>query len=211
MELALVVGPIAAITAIAVAVAVARARRTKLPVVSIADAAEGVVVHLVGVIAPGETIEAPLSGRACVHYELEILGAARGQNRIRPGVATRLPPRVREARSVAFAIDDGTGRALIDPSGARFTIQISERQMRLGEPSEVHRRLASLHGMRDGADLFREGVLGVGARVAVIGMVVREPDPDGAARAAGYRGDAPTRLRLGGSATQPLVIRALTA
>jgi len=47
--------------------------------------------------------------------------------------------------------------------------------------------------------------------VAVVGTVVREPDPDGAARATGYRGDGPTRLRLGGSARYPIEIRELGA
>ena len=210
MELAL--AGIAAVIGVAIAIA-RRRRHATLPIVSIADAAEGVIVHLAGVIAPGETIEAPLTGRACVHYELEIQGEARGQNRIRPGVATRLPPRARDEHRIAFAIDDGTGRALIDPGGVwvRLEIEISERQMTLGEPSAIQRRLAEAHGMSSRGALFREGVLAVGDRVAVIGTAVREPDPDGAARATAYRGDAPTRLRLSGTPKRRLVIRALTA
>ena len=50
-------------------------------------------------------------------------------------------------------------------------------------------------------------MLAAGARVIVIGNAEREPDPDGAARATGYRGDTPTRLHLGGSARHKLVIR----
>src|SRR5262249_41238985 len=150
--------------------------------------------------------EAPLTRRACVHYELELQGAARGRPRIRPGVVTRLPPRSRDVRSVAFAIDDGTGRALIDPDGADVTVEISVRQMSIGEPTELQRRLAAMHGISPRETLFREGVLAIGDRVSIIGVALREPDPDGAARATGYRGDAPTRLRVAGSAKHSLRI-----
>jgi hypothetical protein len=106
---------------------------------------------------------------------------------------------------VPFAIDDGTGRALIDPRGAELAIEISERQMTLGEPTEIQRRLAATHGISPGANLFREGILAIGARVSVIGMAVREPDPDGAARATDYR-CTPTRLRVSGTPARPLRI-----
>ncbi len=115
--------------------------------------------------------------------------------------------RAREARHVAFAIDDGTGRALIDPTGAKIKVVVSERQMILGAPTARQGALLAHHGISGQHSLFREGVLVIGMRVAVIGRAVREPDPDGAARASGYRGDAPTRLRLGGSVEHPLEIR----
>jgi hypothetical protein len=201
----IVLGAIAVAAALIPVVAIASRRRPAARM-SIAEAPEGVLVELRGTIEPGETITAPLTGRACVHYELEIQGPPRNVNR--PGIRN-LPAIARDARSVAFAISDGTGRALIDPSGARFTIEITERQMTVGAPTERQRELGLLHAMRDGENLFREGVLAVGEQIAVVGIAVREPDPDGAARATGYRGDSPTRLRLGGSPRRALQIRAI--
>jgi hypothetical protein len=83
---------------------------------------EGVLVELPGTIEPGDTIEAPLSGRTCVHYELEISDATQSGGpvallvrgpmggRSRRGKIAR---RAREVRSIPFAIADDTGRALI--------------------------------------------------------------------------------------------------
>ena len=51
-----------------------------------------------------------------------------------------------------------------------------------------------------------EGVIAVGETITVAGHPVREPDPDGAARATGYRDGLATRLRLRGSKRHPLLI-----
>jgi E3 Ubiquitin ligase len=192
-----------------------RVRGPRAPRVTIALAPEGQRVELVGVVQPAETLEAPLTGRACVHYEVEIDGERsamyaptyRARGPFGAGSSGRGGV-VREVRSVPFAIEDETGRALIDPGHARFTIAISERSMTLAAPTARQQALLRSHGMYGRENLFREAILEVGTRVAVIGTAVREPDPDGAAHVTGYR-DAPTRLRLGGSTQHPLEIRAL--
>jgi hypothetical protein len=199
---------------IAGAAALFKRRRPGGVRVAIADAAEGVTIEIAGTIVSGATIEAPLTGRACVHYDLEIVEESRGTGA--PGLGVRrgyglhiTPGRLHEVRGVTFTIEDDTGRALIDPAGAEIHPVAIAREMTIGDPTVRQRALLVQHHMHARQNRFREGVLAIGDRVAVIGTAVREPDPDGAARAHGYRGDTPTRLRLGGSAKHPLVIRAL--
>ena len=57
-----------------------------------------------------------------------------------------------------------------------------------------------------GLETASEGVIEIGETIAVMGQGVREPDPDAAAKAQGYRGGPPTRLRLGGSARHPILL-----
>jgi E3 Ubiquitin ligase len=173
---------------------------------TVADAPEGVPVCLVGVVAADELLEAPLSRRACVYYELEILAVTGPSRMPSRRLDTRRPERAREQRAIGFALDDGTGRALVDPKGARVTVRPSARDMSEGSPDEPMRSLLRQHGMRSRQNLFRERVLVPGQRVMIRGVAVREPDPEGAARATGYRGDSPTRLRLAGTPKAPLLI-----
>jgi hypothetical protein len=53
---------------------------------------------------------------------------------------------------------------------------------------------------------LREGVIEAGTGVTVLGTGVREPDPDGARDASGYRDGGRRRLRIGGNARVPLYV-----
>lgn len=174
---------------------VGRARRH-----TIADAPEGAFVRVAGTIVAGPSFPSPLTGRACVYCEVEV----QGETRKRPLGRTRVTV-TNLANSVAFAIDDGTGLALIDPRGAKVALHASLREGGGGDNAERQRAVLASHGRANGS-LFREGIIAVGDKVEVCGLAVREPDPDGAARATGYRGDSPTRLRVAGSAKQPLLM-----
>ncbi|MCE9578746.1 MAG: hypothetical protein K8W52_36815 [Deltaproteobacteria bacterium] len=79
------------------------------PRVNIADYVEGELVRLVGTVVSGPTLIAPLSGRTGVLYE------ARIAPRLRPWTAL-----VHEADGSVFVIDDDTGHAAINTSGALF-------------------------------------------------------------------------------------------
>lgn len=183
---------------------------------SIAEAPEGAVVRIDGVIADGETLIAPLTGRACVFYLATI------EEYVSSGRSGSWRERARELRGVPFTVDDGTGRALVDPAGARVDIDIDSttRSGTLDDPTEAEAAFLRRHGQQGAGWIFnkrlryREGVFQVGERIAVMCQPVREPDPDAAARAAaGYRDPAPTRLRIGGSPAHPILLsdaRALT-
>ncbi len=53
---------------------------------------------------------------------------------------------------------------------------------------------------------YKEGILEAGEGVAVLGRGTLEPDPDGVARAAGYRSGPPMRLQMRGTLQEPLRI-----
>lgn len=81
----------------------------------------------------------------------------------------------------------------------------------LGDDPVRDRTVLAWGGRVDGWHLgkrvrFTERILAVGDRVAVIGHAIREPDPDGASRATGYRDALPTRVRLQASPGRPLIV-----
>ena len=181
-----------------------RARR-----VSIAEAPEGTVVRLDGVVAEGETLIAPLTGRACVFYLATL------EEYVSSGRTGNWRERVRELRGVPFTVLDGTGRAIVDPTGARVDVDIdsTSKSGTLDDPTEAEAAFLRSHGLQGAGWIFnkrlryREGVFQVGEPIAVMCQPVREPDPDAAARAAaGYRDPAPTRLRVGGSPAHPILL-----
>lgn len=72
------------------------------------------------VVAVGETLIAPLSGRACVYYETRVvraIGWAILSSDIEYEIAV-------EKRSTPFVVDDGTGSALVDPTEAETLLGI---------------------------------------------------------------------------------------
>jgi hypothetical protein len=175
----------------------------------IAEAAEGAVVRIDGqAIAHGETLIAPLTGRTCVFYEALI------EEFVSQGKSGNWRVRVREVRGVPFVVDDGTGRAIVDPRIARVDVKIdaTTRSGTFDAPTPIEEAFLHRHGMSGQGMIFnkrlryREGAIEVGEPVAVMGNPVREPDTDAAARARGYREGPPERLRLGGSPDHPILI-----
>jgi hypothetical protein len=184
--------------------------------VSIADAPEGAVVRLDGRVVEGEILEAPLTGRRCVYYVAIVEEFQAGST---PDSWREL---AREARGVQFAIEDGSGRAIVDPDAARVDVDL-DRTSRSGtfeEPTAAQMAFLEHQGVKltgwsfNRTLRYREGVFEVGEPVAVMCRPVREPDPGAASGEVGYR-DAPgTRLRVGGSAKHPILLsdsRDLTA
>lgn len=208
-----------------------RLRRTlrRAPRWSLATLPEDTFGRVTGAAHPfeGQQLTAPLTGRPCVYFIaiVEQRGARDG-NHVR---WTRL---ALERRSVRFVIEDGGHRAIVDPRRARVTLDFDHARtterlpLALRSPAppqdaggpaittEDSRQgefLARHHLVnRDWSKLielrYREAVIEVGERIAVLGSGIREPDlearPDGDA----YRAAGGTRLRMTGSRRYPLVI-----
>jgi hypothetical protein len=120
----------------------------------------------------------------------------------------------REVKGIPFVLDDGSGRAIVDPSGARVAVDIdmTTRSGTFDDATPVEEEFLSRHGLRSTGWVFnkslryREGVIEIGETIAVMGQGVREPDPDAVGKVGGYRTGPPTRLRLGGSARHPILL-----
>jgi hypothetical protein len=180
------------------------------PLVSIRDAREGVPNRISGRALPwGQTLEAPLTGRPCLYYEATIDQLVRGQRG-----AGRWVRIAHEVMGAPFLVEDGTGRAVVDPTGATVALHV-DASVRAGIPDRSNPRVRAFvdryylerEDERHLTELrYREGVIEVGEKVTALGAGVREPDPDGAGEASGYREAGPTRLRVAGSARLPLYL-----
>lgn len=208
-----------------------RLRRTlrRAPRWSLAALPEDTFGRVTGTAHPldGEQLIAPLTGRPCVYFIaiVEQLGARRRD----PTRWTRL---ALERKSLAFVIEDGGHRAIVDPKQARVTINFDhvrnadhlpqpvrqpetpraagtstlmterERQAQfLAEHHLINRDWSGMIELR-----YREAVIEVGEKVAVLGSGIREPDLEARSDGDAYRAMGGTRLRLTGSRRYPLVI-----
>jgi hypothetical protein len=170
----------------------------------IADLPEDTLGRVCGTARPlGAALEAPLSHRPCVCYVVEVTQATRNSTRLL----------FTETKGVPFVIEDKSGRAIIDPTGAQFALGFDgSGDTDMFDPATPDEEaLLARHGHRSESFMgiknlaFHESVIEVGERVAVVGSGVREPDPD-APPASAYRAGSPTRLRLTSSARFPLLI-----
>jgi hypothetical protein len=156
---------------------------------------------------PGEPLIAPFSGRPCVYYTATI--ERRDPVELADPAAQEAGWLVvaSETRSIAFVIQDETGRALIEPTAAKVELDAPVSAPLDGAALTPRQRelLAQAHVVETSAPLrFREVAIAVGEAIAVFGSGTREPDPD--ASPATDRGEPPTRLRLTSSAKHPLFI-----
>jgi hypothetical protein len=176
--------------------------------VDIAELREGRTGRVVGKVGDGETLQAPFTQRSCVFYEATV------EELRSSGKTGSWRQVVREARGVPFVLDDGTGRAIIDPNGARVDVDIdmTTRSGTFDDATPVEEQFLTRHGLRSTGWMFnkslryREGVIEIGETIAVMGQGVRVPDPDAVGKVGGYRSGPPTRLRLGGSPRHPILL-----
>ena len=175
--------------------------------VPIGELAEGQRARIGGTArALGETLEAPLTGRPCVAFDVRVeerrtylpTGFAPTDSKIWRLLAI-------EQGGVPFAIEDSSGRALVDPAHADIVLELDAAQ-EVGETSARATAFCARHGIVIARKhlRYREGVIAIGESVAVLGEGVREPDRKAAP--ASYRGDQPTVMRLSSSAKRPLAI-----
>jgi hypothetical protein len=171
---------------------------------SIDNMPESTVGKITGRVRPlaKTLLEAPLSGRLCVYYEacVDVMMGA-----------TRLRTIVVEQEGMRFQLDDGTGRAQIDPAHARISTGIdsitrstlklqSERQRELLVRHHIDQlRVPSADSLR-----YREAILECDEMVAVVGGGIRERDLE--ATPDNYRDNMATRLCFYGTEKYPLYI-----
>ena len=124
-------------------------------------------------------LEAPISGRKCVYFIATV--TIRGRTLFE------------ERAGVPFLLEDGSGRAIVDPADARFALTVD---FTLDQLANTDARVAALFA-RNGRNIiltqkaflrYREAAIEVGEEVAVLGTGVRAHDAD-VPRGDAYRGD----------------------
>lgn len=178
-----------------------RAKRAlrSIPAMPIAEAPEGGVVKVCGTLRyAGEPIVAPLSGRSCAAFLVEV------EEHQRSGKQSRWRTIITERNAVDFLVEGADGHALVRASGAQLVL-VRDARFTSGvfndATPELERYLAR-HGHHstglfgfNKAIRYKEGVLEEGEEVAVLGLARWEHDPDVAAAGGGYR-ERPRRLVL---------------
>jgi hypothetical protein len=157
-------------------------------------------VKVKGKAGPGKHIlKAPLSGRSCVFYSVDVGEWFNGTK----------TPLLEEKSDAAFRIDDSTGTALVDPSGAETYLRQSLVQGHSSDYLSEHRTLLKRHGfgmVDEYGELrslaFRETIIAPGDTIIALGSIRYEADPNGIAS---YR-EQPQQPVLGSEANQPLLL-----
>ncbi|MCP4445970.1 MAG: hypothetical protein GY811_11585 [Myxococcales bacterium] len=184
-------------------------RRTRSTAIrSFEDGKTGKIVGRLSYL--GEPLRSPLTGRPCAFYEI-IVEEYKNHLGLTSGGWQRV---IRDAQGQDFLIDDGTGRAIVDPTDPEVVITI-DAQTSSGmtdDPTVREMDFLKSHGFVGKGWVFnktlryREGILESGESVAVMGRGTLEPDPDGANGVTGYRDGPPMRVRLRSSSKRPLLI-----
>jgi len=158
----------------------ARAR----PLLGSGDAPEGAPVRLRGRVAVLErTVRSPIEDRPCVL--VETVRTRLDRNALGGGAVWH--DAGRERRAVPFIVEDDQGRIIVDPTDAAIVLtpDASER----GPESRLV-----------------EARIEPGDLIEIVGRAVREPDPDASRARGDYRDGPAMRLRLAGTADDPVVI-----
>lgn len=154
-----------------------------------------------------ETLAGPLTGRPCVYYIATV------EQQRSTGRSTYWKTIITESRGVPFVLEDGTGRAIVDPSGAQMALDFdgNSKSGTFNDADPNQEAFLQRHGQSSEGWVFnkslryREAMIEVGETISVLGSGVREPDPE-ASPAGEYRGAPATRLRLTSSARFPLIV-----
>jgi hypothetical protein len=163
----------------------------------VAELPEGEIGRLEGSVRQhARTLCAPLSGRACVYYMVlvEQAGAIRWT----------------ECDGVAFALQDASGRAIIEPALATVALLLDHREQAraLREATPQQDAVLARHGYDlPGGDglVFYEAVLLAGERATVVGAGRREP-AGGSSQESDFRSPPAMQLRVAGTTAAPLSI-----
>src|SRR2546421_584057 len=145
----------------------------KLPRIQVENLDHGQVARVVGEIEPGEQmLQAPLSGRACVFYEVVV------EEWKQHGKHGSWREVIRESQAIGFSLHDGSGRAHVAMRGARLSV-IKDATFKSGtfnSASPVLETFLARHGKTSTGFFgfnksirYQEGVLVANARVAIAG------------------------------------------
>ena len=170
--------------------------------VRIANAGDEQMVRVAGrVVADhGERLTAPVSGRACVAWELRFTTASRLDGCI-----------IDRREAVGFVLDDGSGRAHVAGSVAIWALSARSEGEGEGAGDDVPPPLAAWLAENHASDewrqmrrlRWRETRVEPSDEIAVVGIAHVGVDTEG--EAATYR-DAPRRVTIDGSDDAPLSI-----
>lgn len=178
--------------------------------VRIADAADGHVVRITGVIRLATNVQpiiSPASGRHCVYYSVRVSRQEDGAN---PTVAHTESLKLTEGRAMDFLIEDESGVAEVITERASFDSEIDFSESTRGKATikDAHLALLARHGISAPSEswvsrpvyVFSDAVFEVGERISVLARVqLAEADPDSVVTnpKADYRGGArPRRVLL---------------
>jgi hypothetical protein len=179
---------------------------------TVAGAAEGTRVRIVGRVARRERVlAAPLSHRNCVAFRVLV------ETRRQSGKSSHWVRTIDEHEEVDFLLEDDTGRARVEVRGGAFLIVLDHSESS-GFMNDATHELESFLADRGHTSTsflglnktmrYREGALELGEQIAVVGLAHWEDDPEAGAidtGAGGFR-DAVRKKRLVLTATegQPL-------
>jgi hypothetical protein len=148
------------------------------------------------------SLTAPLTGRACVYY-LIIVEEEDGRRGWRESFT--------EHNGVAFAIEDLSGRAIIEPANASVALPFDhQEEIRAPDratPEQVALLARRPYSISDRFGRLRvwEAVIAIDDRVTVVGAGTREPD-QASPEETGYRSPPAMWLHVAGSMSAPLSI-----
>ena len=182
----------------------------KAPRVAISDFPDGGSGRIVGRIEYAmQPLQSPLTGRHCAYFEATV------QELRRRGKHSSWVEVIREVGGVPFFLNDGTGRALVDPGMAKVAVDkdAKTKSGTFDNATPMEEAFLARHGRQSKGWVmnkslrYYEGILELGEEVAAYGGGVFEPDPEAhAAGAQGYRGLPPQRLRMRSSGSEQLYL-----
>jgi hypothetical protein len=105
---------------------------SRTPTSNVSSVSDGTVEVQGDIKSSRETVTAPVSEEDCVAYEYE----ARQRINIGRGYTTVVES---GGDSAPFYVDDGTGRVLVDPDGAKIDVEKTETERRDSDSSEYSR------------------------------------------------------------------------
>ena len=154
--------------------------------------------------AEGEMLEAPLSGKACVLYEVLVESRTESSAYYPPAAA---------GKAVPFWVEEGELRVLVDPRSVRTWLkpQLVDNTGVLREPPEALVRFLRERGRSERTEWGRqplaycETAIAEGDTVAVIGVARSEVDPNAGPELMGYRA-SPTRMRMLATEEHPVLV-----
>jgi len=160
--------------------------------VPIARASEGSLVKVTGRLSiVGEPLRAPLSGRECAAWHVEV-----DQHESSGDGGGSWKNIIWETSAGTFLFQDSTGRAIVNALGARLVL-VLDAHFKSGTFNDARPQLEAYltsHGHESTGFLgfnkairYREGALEAGEEVTVLGQAHWEPDPDPHAPSQGYR------------------------
>ncbi len=176
--------------------------------VRLADLVEGGVQRSHGRVraASGGVIVAPLTGRGCVAYDLEL----RGNGYAAPPARDVQRFGVTEASTAALVIEGDDGAVTVELTHARLALH-RRRATPFARTTRARRDPVLLrHGYAYTASVsWWEEILRPGEPVTFLGLATRRTAPDAIAAPRGYRQDLPTELFIVGTAKRPVYLAAI--